>query len=117
MVKVGPFCRKGLSYVGPFCRKGLSYVGPFCRKGLSYVGPFCRKGLCSLLQPATRPSLIAGQPVAVEWTSALVVRHGRRSGRGSLINYNNLRAVNGWLERRSAACLFPLQEGEGGRQS
>ena len=56
--------------VGPFCRKGLSYVGPFCRKGLSYVGPFCRKGLCSLLQPATSPTLPIGQRDAVERTSA-----------------------------------------------
>ena len=35
IVKVGPFCRKGLRSVGPFCRKGLCFVGPFCRKGLS----------------------------------------------------------------------------------
>ena len=60
--------------VGPFCRKGLSYVGPFCRKGLSYVGPFCRKGLCSLLQPATSSTLIGSQRTTVERTSALVVR-------------------------------------------
>jgi len=38
------------------------------------VGPFCRKGLCSLLQPATNSTLIKGQRLAVERTSALVVR-------------------------------------------
>jgi len=38
------------------------------------VDPFCWKGLCSLLQPATSSTLIGSQLIAVEQTSALVVR-------------------------------------------
>ena len=38
------------------------------------AGPFCRKGLCSLLQAATRATLIKEQYILVERTSALAVR-------------------------------------------
>ena len=38
------------------------------------AGPFCRNGLCSLLQPATISTSVQGQHLAVERTSALVVR-------------------------------------------
>jgi hypothetical protein len=38
------------------------------------VGPFCRKGHCSLLQAATRATLIKEQHFIVERTFALAVR-------------------------------------------
>ena len=49
------------------------------------VGPFCRKGLCSLLQPATKSAFLKGQHLAVERTSALVVRLTAKVQPGMLI--------------------------------
>ena len=49
------------------------------------VGPFCRKGHCSLLQPATHSMLLRAHRLAVERTSALVVRLAAKVPLGKLI--------------------------------
>ena len=69
IVKVGPFCRKGLCLVGPFCRKGLSPQG---------APPWGAHPLQVAAWPSFRPRLVAGRGVAAKSCSASRTYRNRR---------------------------------------